>query len=71
MDEEPKKLNVFLDYLIQHNRDHAEEIIGLAQVAKDLEELEACDDLEKGAEYMRLANRSLDHALSILKGKVK
>ncbi len=69
MDEELRKLDVFLDYLIQHNRDHAEEITVLVEKAKGLGEAVMCDDLAKGVEYMKRSNESLEHALSILRGK--
>ena len=63
MDEELRKLDVFVEYLIQHNRDHPEEIGGLAQRAKGLGEVAVCDDLAKGVEYMKRSNESLEHAL--------
>lgn len=69
MDEELRKLGVFLEYLIQHNRDHAEEIEALAQKAKGLGEALVRDDLAKGVEHMKRSNESLEHALGILRGK--
>jgi len=69
MDEELRRLDAFLEYLIQHNSDHAEEIEGLAQKAKALGESVVCDDLAKGMEYMRQSNENLKHALGVLRGK--
>ena len=63
MDEELRKLDILLDYLIQHNRDHAEEIAVLAQKAKSLGEAVVCGDLEKGVEYMKRSSEILEHAL--------
>ncbi len=69
MDEELRKLDVFLDYLIQHNRDHAEEITVLAQKAKNLGEAVVYDDLARGIEHMKRLNESLEHALVVLREK--
>ena len=69
MDAEMKELDALLDYLIKHNKDHAEEITVLAQKAKGLGENSVYDDLTKGVEHMERSNESLERALSILRGK--
>ena len=69
MDAEMKELDALLDYLIKHNKDHAEEITVLAQRAKDLGETAVYDNLTKGVEHMERSNESLEQALSILRGK--
>ncbi len=69
MDAEMKELDALLDYLIKHNKDHAEEITVLAQKAKDIGETAVCDHLTKGVEHMERSNESLEKALAILREK--
>jgi hypothetical protein len=69
MNAEMKELDALLDYLIKHNKDHAEEITVLAQKAKDLGETTVHDNLTKGVEYMERSNESLEKALNNLRGK--
>ena len=71
MDAEMKELDALLDYLIKHNKDHAEEITIMAQKAKDLGETVVYDNLTKSVEHMERSNESLEQALSILRGKEK
>ena len=69
MDGEMKELDALLDYLIKHNKDHAEEITALAQKAKDFGEIAVYDNLTKGVEHMERSNESLEQALGILRRK--
>jgi hypothetical protein len=69
MDAEMKELNALLDYLIKHNKDHAEEIMVLAQKARALGETAVHDNLTKGVEHMERSNESLEKALNILRAK--
>ncbi len=69
MDGEMKELDALLDYLIKHNKDHAEEIMVLAQKAKDLGEIAVYVNLIKGVEHMERSNESLEQAHGILRKK--
>lgn len=69
MDKEMRELDVLLDYLIKHNSEHADEITTLAQKARQLGEDTVYDDLIKGVECMKQSNKSLEHALGILREK--
>ncbi len=66
---EMDELDPLLDYLIQHNKDHTEEIVMLAEKAKGFGEAAAYDDLMMGVEEMSRANESLRRALSVLRAK--
>jgi hypothetical protein len=69
MNDQMKELDALLDYLIKHNKDHAEEITVLAEKAKSLGETTVYDNLTKGVEHMERSNESLEKALSVLRGK--
>ena len=66
MQDDMKELEVLLDYLIKHNKEHAEEITVLARKAKDLGSTAVHDDLVQGVEEMNKSNKSLEHALGNL-----
>lgn len=71
MQTEMRELDTLLDYIIKHNKEHAEEIKNLAQKAKDLGKVAVYDDLTKGVEQMNRSNESLKSALNKLRRKSK
>ncbi|UCH43116.1 MAG: hypothetical protein JSW16_00840 [Dehalococcoidales bacterium] len=67
MDSEMKKLDILLDYTINHNSEHAEELKDLAQKAMELGKTAAYDELMRGVEQMNEANETLASALKKLR----
>ena len=67
MDSEMKKLDILLDYTINHNSEHAEEIKELAQKAKELGKAAVYDELMRGVGQMNEANETLASALKRLR----
>lgn len=67
MDSEMKKLDILLDYTINHNSEHAEELKDLAQKARELGKTAAYDELMRGVEQMNTANETLAGALKRLR----
>jgi hypothetical protein len=69
MQDAMKELSALLDYLIGHNRDHADEIIDLAKKARTLGKILVYDDLMRGVEAMKISNEHLECALKGLEDK--
>ena len=67
MEYEMMKLDKLLDYTIKHNNEHAEELKGLAQKAKELGKAAVHDELIKGVEQINRANETLASALKKLR----
>jgi hypothetical protein len=59
----------FLNYLIGHNKNHADEITVLAGKALDLGKKSVYDDLMRGAKEINMSNESLVRALAGLKAR--
>ena len=68
MDSEMMKLETLLDYTVKHNSEHAEELKGLAEKAKELGKTTAYDQLIRGVQQMNEANEILVMALKELRG---
>ena len=67
MDSEMKKLDILLEFTINHNSEHAEELKDLAQKARELGKTAAYDELMRGVEQMNTANETLGSALKMLR----
>lgn len=65
-----EKLKVMLKHLEGHNEEHAQEIQGLAQKAKEFGNIEAYDFMLKSVEELRLSNASLEKALEAISKEV-
>ena len=63
MADKREKLEILLKHLIGHNKDHAAEIKGLAETAKELGMEEASELLLKGMKEMDASNATLSIAL--------
>jgi hypothetical protein len=68
MESAMQELEALLEYLVKHNADHAREIMGLAARAKKLGKIEAYDKLVKGVGLLEDSNKSLEAALTALRG---
>ncbi len=66
MEPELTKLATLLEYTIEHNKEHAEELQDMAQKARKLGKAAAYDDILKGAEQMKQASETLAKALKRL-----
>jgi len=66
MQNDLKELKVLLNYLINHNEDHAQEIVELAVKAKEMGKEEVNNNLAKGVEYLKSSNEMLKKALQFL-----
>lgn len=66
MVEKLEKLKVLIKHLEEHNEEHAKEITGLAQTAKELGRQDVHDLLLKSAEELRTSNVSLAEAFALL-----
>lgn len=67
MDSEMIKLETLLDFTVEHNSEHAEELRSLAERAKELGKIAAYDQLIKGVQQMNTANETLSLALRRLR----
>ena len=67
MESELTKLDTLLDYTIEHNKEHAEELKNLAQKARELGKVAVHDDIANGVEQMSRANENLGSALKRLR----
>lgn len=67
MDSEMMKLETLLDYTVKHNSEHADELKGLAEKAKELGKMAAYDQLIRGVQQMKEANETLVIALKELR----
>jgi hypothetical protein len=68
MKNEMKELDALLEYLISHNKDHAGEIMVLAEKARALGKTSVHAALMLGVGAMNASNENLMHALKSLRG---
>ena len=69
MNDELKELDALLEYLINHNKDHAGEITELAGKALDMGKASVHSELMRGVETLNASNEHLMSALKGLRGK--
>lgn len=62
------EIKSLLEYLIKHNRDHAGEIMELAERARTLGNTAAYQHIVKGVDLLNESNESLQAALVALEG---
>ena len=67
MESELTRLDTLLDYTLEHNKEHADDLKNLAQKAKELGKIAVHDDIAKGVEQMNRANEILENALKRLR----
>jgi len=67
MQNDLKELEALSNYLINHNEDHAQEIVELAVKAKEMGKEEVNSNLAKGVEYLKSSNEMLKKALQLLR----
>ena len=60
------EIRSLLEYLIKHNRDHAGEIMDLAERAQTLGNTEAYQHIVRGVDLLNDSNASLQAALTVL-----
>jgi hypothetical protein len=60
------EIKALLEYLIKHNRDHAGEIMDLAEQAQALGYDEAYQHITRGVALLNDSNESLQAALAVL-----
>ncbi|MCX8022162.1 MAG: hypothetical protein N2745_05250 [Syntrophorhabdaceae bacterium] len=68
MEDDMKELDALLNYLINHNTEHADEIKDLAEKARAHGKVEVSESLIKGVEFLNMSNESLKKALELLRG---
>ena len=66
MEPSIQEIRSLLEYLIKHNRDHAGEIMDLAEQAQTLGHAEAYRHIVKGVGLLNDSNESLRAALAVL-----
>lgn len=69
MNDMKKELEALLEYLVGHNRDHAEEIVELAEKAMALGIDCARNEMMEGVEKLKQSNSHLEAALNMLRSK--
>ena len=62
--DERNKMKTLLSYLVEHNRDHSQEVKDWANKAGELGESELADE-------MRQAAKAMDTAVELLNGSLK
>lgn len=62
-----QELEVLLEYLVKHNREHAAEITELAARAQTLGNTAAYEHMTRGVDLMNDSTKSLQAALAALK----
>ena len=67
MQPEVMRLDILLEYTIEHSKEHAEELDNLAQKAKELGKTAVHNDIAEGIEHMNRANKILENALKRLR----
>ena len=67
MQPELMRLDILLEFTIEHSKEHAEELVDLAQKAKELDKTAVHDDITEGIEHMNRANQILENALRRLR----
>jgi hypothetical protein len=63
-----QELEVLLEYLVKHNREHAKEITELAARAQALGKTAAYEHLTRGVDLMNDSTESLQAGLAALEG---
>jgi hypothetical protein len=66
VDPSLQEISSLLEYLIKHNRDHAGEIMELAERAQDLGNTAAYEHIVRGVDLLNDSNESLQAALAVL-----
>jgi hypothetical protein len=61
-----REMTALLDYLIKHNREHAAEIMELAERAQSLGNTAAYEHIVRGVDLLNDSNKSLQAALKEL-----
>ncbi|NTW72235.1 MAG: hypothetical protein HGA49_08355 [Eubacteriaceae bacterium] len=69
MNDKMKELKALLKYLVNHNEDHAQEIIDLAKTADALGNKDVFDLMKQGAYELQLSNITLKKALDLLRSE--
>jgi len=67
MESELTRLDTLLDYTLEHNKEHADDLRNLAQKANELGKIAVHDDVMQSVEHMDRANEILENALKKLK----
>lgn len=70
MDKKMKELKALIQHLLGHNESHANEIVGLADRAKELGSEDAYTHLLEGVKDLQTSNESLKKALDVLPKEV-
>jgi hypothetical protein len=65
--EDPAKITALLGYMVDHNRQHGEEIHGLAHSLSHAGQQEAADLLDQGQKDFEKGNEKLAKALNLLR----
>jgi hypothetical protein len=65
--EDPAKIRALLSYMVDHNRQHGEEIRGLAHSLSHAGQREAADLLDRGVSDFEKGNEKLAKALELLR----
>ena len=66
--DEKSKMKTLLSYLVEHNREHSQEVKDWAARAADMGEEELADEMMRAAGTMDEANALLDKSLKKLEG---
>lgn len=64
---EPNKLKALLEYMLGHNRHHAEELADAAHQLEHLDQAEAAAIIKESIELLNQGNDKLEAALKIIK----
>ena len=66
--DEKTKMKTLLSYLVEHNRDHSQEVKDWAKKAREIGELTLADDMLAAADAMDKAIELLNGSLNRLEG---
>lgn len=66
--DEKAKMKTLLSYLVEHNREHSQEVKDWANKAADMGEQALADEMMRAAGTMDEANALLDKSLKKLEG---
>ena len=66
--DERAKMKTLLSYLVEHNRDHSQEVKDWAKKARDMGESGLADEMLQAAEAMDKASELLNGSLKRLEG---
>ena len=66
-DKELKKLEILLEHWVEHNEEHAGEFREWAEKSKDLSGGTVAQKINSAADYMIVANSSLQEAMKAIK----